>query len=715
MASESFSHIWDCVKSERTAAERRSLAVLFAIGLHEADAMIPQITPPMAFGDLSDVESVMLDNQNLESIAESGCALHRLPGEPSLRQTRMQLEEALPGEAYSFKKHQDFTLMKVAVRSESKKVEVVEDHAHLNLGAFVGSAGAALNGLKEEAQSSASKGCFYAEAHEAAFAPVLSSVKGNGLANIAASDVEFQRSKFTCCESSFGSPFSACSPRAGLYSMQLLRAGAPRLCIVIAPDSRHTFVECIKTGTTSTFMCSQAVEHQAVWPSLVWLGERGIGYQVIWQETGELLILAPDAYLYGMNTGSYILETLHYAHAGWSSATLECDGYQFCRGSCNSSVGYFGRNSTVSFKIATSVTDSDREREAARILAEREKAMLQEEALDNPIQPDTEQVSEISSYTPPVTRSTISSQQSTGTRLPPATPSFEEPELPARGSNQNNKRARPSSLTMSPASRSSRNAGVEDIRSRSATPGSTHSPRQGATTTRSQQQRWLYYNQERSQIAVLLAKAGIPASPESQQMQDADNAGKPKRQCRSLPANADFVQRVVKDIEEGLHSLESTLNHYTQDTVDPGFGRSWSPTQRLETAAKFESQSDIGRIMAYFQYFRIYKDSKMPVDSQSNRSKCLLFGTLVDRCTTGVLLLVKQAYSLRTYTRIGQPAIDAVVDAIEEQNYDVQARLLEPLSSAILCRRPRQEVMGLFAKWKEHRSRRLLNLDKLKS
>ncbi|SCO78604.1 uncharacterized protein FRV6_02817 [Fusarium oxysporum] len=118
----------------------------------------------------------------------------------------------------------------------------------------------------------------------------------------------------------------------GLGWSSLLFAGASCLFIIIAPDSTTAFEDAIKTAFgIKKATCSQFLRHLGIFPSLSFLRHHNIEFSLMQQRVGDVAIIFPGTYCYGIETGTSYSENISWATDDWDPAQVE---YENCHSTC---------------------------------------------------------------------------------------------------------------------------------------------------------------------------------------------------------------------------------------------------------------------------------------------------------------------------------------------------------------------------------------------
>ena len=130
--------------------------------------------------------------------------------------------------------------------------------------------------------------------------------------------------------SSKGSAFALHVEDFYLHSANILYAGAPKLWIIIHPNSRLQLESQIPKMSKERPQCSQFIRHLNLLPRPSLLRQWGIDFQVVLQRPGYIVLLQPNAYHYGINLGANIAEAINYSDPDWNVPLL----YHACLSAC---------------------------------------------------------------------------------------------------------------------------------------------------------------------------------------------------------------------------------------------------------------------------------------------------------------------------------------------------------------------------------------------
>jgi hypothetical protein len=134
-------------------------------------------------------------------------------------------------------------------------------------------------------------------------------------------------------------PFALHVEDSLLYSLSFLHAGAPKFWVVVRPADRARLERRLREGAAAAAAaarpplrpCSQFARHRPMWVPIATLACWDIGYTLVEQRQGELVVTAPGAYHEGWNGGANVAEAINYGD-GRSAARLR--GYRHCTGDC---------------------------------------------------------------------------------------------------------------------------------------------------------------------------------------------------------------------------------------------------------------------------------------------------------------------------------------------------------------------------------------------
>ncbi|KAF5562308.1 transcription factor jumonjihydroxylase [Fusarium phyllophilum] len=118
----------------------------------------------------------------------------------------------------------------------------------------------------------------------------------------------------------------------GLGWSSLLIAGASGLFIIIAPGSNTVFEDALKTAFgIDKKTCSQFLRHFGIFPSLSFLRHHNVEFSLMQQRVGDVAIIFPGTYCYGIDTGTNYSENISWATDDWDPARVE---YKSCSKRC---------------------------------------------------------------------------------------------------------------------------------------------------------------------------------------------------------------------------------------------------------------------------------------------------------------------------------------------------------------------------------------------
>ncbi|KAF5555741.1 transcription factor jumonji aspartyl beta-hydroxylase [Fusarium mexicanum] len=118
----------------------------------------------------------------------------------------------------------------------------------------------------------------------------------------------------------------------GLGWYSLLVAGASGIFIVIAPGSTAVFENAIIMAFgNKSYTCSQFLRHHGIFPSLSFLRRHNIEFSLMQQRVGEVAIIFPGTYCYGIETGTNYSENISWATDDWDPTQVE---YEICNNKC---------------------------------------------------------------------------------------------------------------------------------------------------------------------------------------------------------------------------------------------------------------------------------------------------------------------------------------------------------------------------------------------
>ncbi|WKT54453.1 JmjC domain [Fusarium oxysporum f. sp. vasinfectum] len=117
----------------------------------------------------------------------------------------------------------------------------------------------------------------------------------------------------------------------GLGWFSLLVAGASGIFIIIAPESTTVFENAIKMAFGKKPTCSQFLRHLGIFPSLSFLRRHNIEFSLMQQRVGDVAIIFPGTYCYGIETETNYSENISWATDDWDPTHVD---YDICHGRC---------------------------------------------------------------------------------------------------------------------------------------------------------------------------------------------------------------------------------------------------------------------------------------------------------------------------------------------------------------------------------------------
>ena len=133
-------------------------------------------------------------------------------------------------------------------------------------------------------------------------------------------------SSYVYISSASGTAFALHVEDFHLNSANILYEGAPKLWIIIDPNSKLRLESRLAETLNITPVCSQFVRHQFILPQPSLLRQWKIRFQILLQPPGSMILLQPNTYHCGLNLGFNIAEAINYSDSEWTCPPLylEC-------------------------------------------------------------------------------------------------------------------------------------------------------------------------------------------------------------------------------------------------------------------------------------------------------------------------------------------------------------------------------------------------------
>ena len=129
-------------------------------------------------------------------------------------------------------------------------------------------------------------------------------------------------SSYIYISSASGSAFPLHVEDFHLNSANILYEGAPKLWIIVDPNSKLRLESRLAERLNIIPTCSQFVRHHYILPQPSLLRQWKVKFQIILQPPGSMVLLQSNTYHHGLNLGSNIAEAINYTDSEWTVPPL---------------------------------------------------------------------------------------------------------------------------------------------------------------------------------------------------------------------------------------------------------------------------------------------------------------------------------------------------------------------------------------------------------